>query len=206
MASGLPEDDEPDPRQVETVERHLAKQTQARRNAIAKLYGGLPDWLPEPVHFGIEQSLVTLRNARQPFKCIAEFVGQHRKGEIQVPGGAHDVTDFIKAVNYLAHVQWALSLGKERALEELAGSRAAKDYRRSKAGNAAQSAARTAQLPQEHPLRRARSVAERDQVIRRQAENLRAEYPNLKESEIKGKVAVWAGLSKKQAGRILGRE
>jgi hypothetical protein len=171
--------------------------------AIGYLYGTLPEWLPEPVHAGIERAVATLRNAEQSPERMATVVAQARQDKLEIPGEARDVTAFVQAAYYLAHVQRALEFDKARAVKVLAGNQAAKVYERSEAGNAVQSAGRAAQLPQGHPLRTARSVDERYQIIRKHADGLRAESPNLKESEIRGKVAVWAGLSKKQIGRIL---
>jgi hypothetical protein len=100
-------------------------QARADSDAIAKLYGRLPEWLPEPVHLQMTQALASLRNAGQSVAQIARTIAQARRNRIKAPGTAVDAVDFIKSANLLAHVQWALSLGEGRAIQELGGSIAA---------------------------------------------------------------------------------
>lgn len=75
--------------------------------------------------------------------------------------------------------------------------------KRSKAGNDAQALAKLASLPDGHPLKTAADIAERDRLIREHAQELQRKHPNLKAADIKRKVGKWAGMSPKQAGRIL---
>src|ERR1700730_9398294 len=89
--------------------------------AIARLYGKLPSWLPEPAMLRIQQALSTLWNAGQSNERIVELVAQAHNDTLVIPGTALDVHDFIKSANYLAHVKWALSHDKLRAIKELAG-------------------------------------------------------------------------------------
>jgi hypothetical protein len=52
-------------------------------------------------------------------------VASARKDEYRFPAAARDTLAVLESVSYLAHVQWALGLGKGRALEELGGKFAA---------------------------------------------------------------------------------
>jgi hypothetical protein len=198
-----PEPDyEPDPELLERIERVFEAMEAAKAEAIARLYGTLADQLPKPVLRLIRQALDSLRNAGQSTERIVAIVEAARRDKYDVPGSARDADDFIKSADYLGHVQWALEQGKERALEELAGERAARDYRRSKDGREAQYAARVQELPDGHPLKGV-TIEERDQHIRKEAAALQAAHPNLKISDVKRRLADWSHLSKKQVGRIL---
>lgn len=117
-------DDEPDEQQLAAVQRLLEREAAADVQAIVQLYGALPAWVPKPVTDRIGHSLAILRNAKQVPDRITEIVAAHRRQAdgYDVPGTALDATAFITAIDYLAHVQWALEQGQERALMEMAGS------------------------------------------------------------------------------------
>ncbi len=107
---------------TEDLDRIFRAQKVFEDSAIADLFGELPKWFPEPVLPRIRQAIDSLRKADQSKKRIVQLVASHRDDkDMQIPGTVHDVDDFIKSVNYLAHVQWALSSGKAKALLELAG-------------------------------------------------------------------------------------
>jgi hypothetical protein len=93
--------------------------------AIRQTLGELPAYLPEPVTSYIRQAVASLRNAEQSPSRITQLVAQHRRDQLEVPATALDVGDFIKSVDYLAHVQGALELREARAIEQLAGRQAA---------------------------------------------------------------------------------
>jgi hypothetical protein len=100
----------------------LARRTALEAEGIAKLYGKLPGWLPQPVMARIREALCTLHNAGQVHPTrIGRLVARVRRDELIIPGSAVDSVDFIKSVSYLAHVQWALSLSQSDAIRELAG-------------------------------------------------------------------------------------
>jgi hypothetical protein len=176
-------------------EHYLDTEAAADAEAITRLYGPLPEWFPDPAYLHIKQALAALRNALEQFSSarFVKIVRQARCGKLVVPGSALDVGDFIKSANYLAHVQWALSLGKVRALEELGGSLAAKTYRDLRRGKDEQDAA--------GKLARKR----RDAELRKRASQLREQNPRLTTNAIAEHLAPDAKLSTKQVRRILGR-
>ena len=156
-------------KQAEAFARIEAAQARADSEAIAKLYGRLPEWLPEPSWLHIEQALAALRNAEQSVERIAEIVAQARRHRITVPGTAADVADFIKSANYLAHVQWALSLGEGRAMRELGGSSAALGHR----VNAQRRA-----LPEQGNKAKKKAALAREQKWKAVGGPLRAKHPD----------------------------
>lgn len=171
--------------------RYLEVEENEYRSAIAMLYGRLPDWLPEPVLPQIHGAISSLRKAEQSDEQICEIVSLARDSRLEaVPGTARDAVDFFKSAYDLAHVQWALSLHKADALKELAGSRAAQDYRRSKSGNEV--------LYGTEDERRSR-----DRDIRSKAAALSERNPKLSASAIATQLAPVHGLSPRQIKRIL---
>jgi hypothetical protein len=120
---------------IAAAERYLAGLSSAYEATIAKLYGGkLPDWVPEPAVARVRQAISSLRAAKQTDERIFEVVRLERDGLLQIPA-VLDPLNFYDSANYLAHVQWALSLSKADAIRELGGRRAAQVYQRSKLGN-----------------------------------------------------------------------
>jgi hypothetical protein len=108
----------------------------ADTEAIAKLFGSLPAWFPESKRLQITQDLATLGGAGLTVDMAADLVKQQRAGQpLVIPGTAKELGDinFIRSVYDLANIQWALELPEKRAISELAGSRAAQDYQRTKA-------------------------------------------------------------------------
>jgi len=177
--------------QIEAVWRHLDAITDFESRVIAKLYGKLPAWLPEPILPQIRQAIASLRNAQQSPERIAEIVERARAEQLEdAPGTALDVTDFFKSAHYLAHVQWALSLDKADAIKALAGRVAAKNYLRSKRGNEA--------LYGTEP-----ELQSRNRNIHLQAAALRKRNKDLKNNGIAERLAPAFGLSTKQLNRIL---
>jgi hypothetical protein len=127
-----------DDESVRAIQRYLDASAAACAVAIVKIFGTLPRWMPEPALPLIRQAIANLRADGQPNDRIVELVSLARNCELEVvPGIVRDVTAFFQSVHYLAHVQWALSLEKARAIEELGGREAAKNYKRSRAGNLA---------------------------------------------------------------------
>jgi len=118
-------DDDPTPEQLAAVERFLDAGARETEAVIAKLYGPLPSWFPQPALLHVRQAIDSLRDAEQSDEQILEVVKQERAGTLQVPGTARDSVGFYRSANYLAHVQWALEQSPERALTELAGADAA---------------------------------------------------------------------------------
>jgi hypothetical protein len=105
------------------IDRIFQADCKFESDVIATLYGPLPDWLPESVPPFLGRAIASLRHAKQSVEAIAKLVAKERRCALEtVPGTVLDVTNFFESVNYLAHVQWALSLGKPRAIQELAGS------------------------------------------------------------------------------------
>jgi hypothetical protein len=141
----------------------------------------------------ISQALAGLRNAQQTPARIAHIATEAQAGRIEVPSSALDVADYIKSANYLAHVRWALSLGKARALEELGGSIAAKTYRDLRRGKDEQDAATALDRQQ------------RNRRIRAESDRLRAQNPRLTQHAIAKRVAQVERLSVKQLTRIIDR-
>lgn len=192
-----------DERHAEKFERLFSAEAAQDARIIKRLYGRLPDWLPPTVLSQIQQALDCMRKAKQPAERISARVTLARRNQYTVPGTALDTRDFIKSLSDLAHVQWALEQRKAKAIAELAGSYAAKDYKRSKDGNDEQAKARAEKLPENHPLKSVHSIQERNRLIRQHADQLRRAHPNLKAPDIKQYVAKWAQMSPKQIGRIL---
>jgi hypothetical protein len=112
---------------AEALERIIVQRPKAFADAaIVALYGELPEWFPAPVFERIRRAIDSLGNAHQSIELIVQRVAALLDDkDMEIPGTARDVDDFIKSVNELAHVKWALSRGKEKALHELAGRDAA---------------------------------------------------------------------------------
>ena len=177
---------------VTESERLLSAEAARDAAAMERVFGKLPDWLPEPVLPRIEQALAALRNAEQSPERIAELVAQaSRDEEFEVPGSAREATAFIQAVHYLASVQWALSLPKADAISELGGTLAAQTYQRSRAGQRAQSGISESER------------ASRDQRIRRRAQELAAVSPTISSNAQAAALAPEFNLSGRQIKRIL---
>jgi len=177
---------------AQALGRHFESESIALRSEIAKLYGQLPAWLPEPVLPQIERAITSLRQAEQSDERIAELVAAARTGRLvdAIPGTALDLTDFLKSVYELAHVQWALGLGKARAIEELSGERAARDYQRSKQGN-------------EKRYGTEAQLRSRNSDIRAKAEALQARNPRLGVNAVASQLAPAFRLSAGHIKRIL---
>lgn len=171
--------------------RYLKAEEEAYGDAIAALYGQLPAWLPEPVRPQILRALASLRECGQSDERISEIVSLARDARLEaVPGTVRDVSDFLKSAYDLAHIQRALSLDKADAIKELAGSRAAQDYQRSKRGNEVL-----------HGTEAERQSRNRD--ICSQAAALRKRNQNLSANDIAKQLAPAAGLSARHVKRIL---
>jgi hypothetical protein len=195
---GKTKDKEPRPPRSEdelasALDRIFQTWIDADAETIAKLFGALPEWLPEPGLPRIRQAVETLRNSKQSPERIDSIVKQVHDDRLTVPGTVLDEGDFTKSAHYLAHVQWALSQGKQRASEILAGSRAARDYRRSKAGNEAQHEARFG----------AESRDARNARICRSGEAVLAQNPSLTLNGVAAKLAPQEDLGTRQISRIL---
>lgn len=120
-----PTDDEPleaTPEQIERIEKHFGRLVAFEDAAIASIFGTLPEWLPEPIEPRVRRLITILGIAGQSPKRMGELVADD---DFEVPGSARDPIAFIDAVNEIAHVKRVLSLGKSRALKELAGRSAA---------------------------------------------------------------------------------
>lgn len=123
------QDDEPSEAEIDAFECVLEAENTFDADAIGRLYRDLPVWVPAPVRATIHQALGILRNAGQSPGDIVKLVESESADSYQIPGAAQDPIAFILAVNTLAHVKWALSLGPEKALKELAGDDAAVGHR-----------------------------------------------------------------------------
>jgi hypothetical protein len=118
---------------VKAFQNYADAEDRADVEAIAKLFGPLPVWVPELKRLEIAQDLAVLRGAKLSIDEISNLVKQARAGRtLLIPGTAIEVGDinFIRSANGLAHIQWALSLPEARAMEEVLGKRGAQDYRR----------------------------------------------------------------------------
>jgi hypothetical protein len=72
----------------------------------------------------VRQAIASLRAAGQSDERICEIVVLERDCQLEIPA-VQDPINFYDSVNYLAHVQWALSQEKTKAIKELAGKSAA---------------------------------------------------------------------------------
>ena len=157
---------------------YLDAEAAADRETVRLIFGKLPAWLPAPVIPQLEQALAVLRNAGQSPQRIAELTAQASLHVLEIPG-VPDVTAFICAAYQLAHIQWAVSLSKADGIRELAGSVAAQNYLRSKAGREAQGLTDGERTKRDAQIRRrAQELAATDPLIssRRQAELLAPEF------------------------------
>ena len=121
---------------------------------------------------------------------ISLFVDQARNANLGSPPATIDATEFVRSVYELAHVQWALSLSKERMLTELAGSLAANTYRRARLGHEAQFGTDA-------------DRQKRNRAISARAEELHRNNPRLSEHAIAQKLSTETKLSPKQIKRVL---
>lgn len=123
------QDDEPSETEIAAFECVLEAENAFDADAVGRLYRDLPAWVPAPVRATIHQALATLRNGGQSPAGIVKLVESESADSYPIPGAAQDPIAFILAVNTLAHVKWALSLGSKKALKELAGDDAAAGHR-----------------------------------------------------------------------------
>jgi hypothetical protein len=109
----------------------LERQDDEAERALHLLYGELPAWFPMPRLEYAKRTVYGLGNDGFTPEQIAKFVSDEiannerlEAGEMisrTVPGGAIDSGAFIRAVNELAHIKYALSLPGMEGLEMLAG-------------------------------------------------------------------------------------
>ena len=124
-------------RKTQAFDDYLKANESADYESIAAVFGQLPPYIDANTHHRILAAIASFRAADQSPQSIAALVEQSSQSKLTIPGTVIDVADFIKSANYLAHVRWAISLGKARAIQELEGDRAARPYRRSNIANEA---------------------------------------------------------------------
>jgi hypothetical protein len=163
--------------QLEQFDKISAVEAEANAEAILKLFGLLPEWFPKPKHLQIIQALEVMRRADQSIDQIKENIARIcAGGEPEYPGTVGDdasgpervkrvvhPADFAKSIYELANFKWALSLPTERAIEELAGRRAAEGYARKRA--------QIAGLERGRKLRKLKITLERYEIAKSKARN-----------------------------------
>jgi hypothetical protein len=161
---------------------------------MVKLYPNLldlPTWLVDHIRPQIQRAITALHAADQSDERIAELIANARDGQMEIPASARDVTAFLQSAYDLAHIQWALTLEKAKAIGILAGKEAAKNYQRSKSGNEARLKATEADR------------RERNQRIRLRANELRQGNQKLSNNDIARKLAGEFSIGFRQIKRVL---
>jgi hypothetical protein len=116
-------DDSLSAEQAKALDRYLDAEAAQFAAAINRLFGQLPNWLPEPTLPIIRRCIANLRAAEQSDERIVELVALARNHALEdIPGTALDATSFFQNVHDLAHVQEALTRDKATAIKELGGS------------------------------------------------------------------------------------
>lgn len=97
------------------------RQEEDAERALQLLYGELPAWFPLPRLEHARRIVHQLGQDGFTAEQITKFTTDSMAGEWMVPGIVRDSGAFIRAVNELAHIKYALSLPDNECLEMLAG-------------------------------------------------------------------------------------
>jgi hypothetical protein len=116
-----------DPEIVERVRLILEAEETRQQAFMRALLGELPGWVHSETRRQLGIFYGDLSEQGFTDEQILAFVAHHEKSF--VPGRAPDSIAFLRAVNYLAHVRYAVSLGPEKGLEVLYGPDASRGYR-----------------------------------------------------------------------------
>ena len=99
----------------------LGREDDEAERALQLLYGELPDWFLKPSVEHATRIVKQLGNQGFTAEQIAKFTTDSMADKWIVPGTVEDSGAFIRAVNELAHIKYALSLPGMEGLEMLGG-------------------------------------------------------------------------------------
>lgn len=103
---------------------YLDGEEKAIESALDAIYGSLPQWMPMPSIDRARRIIQGLLNDGFPLSVITRLVGEAERDELSFPGIVNDPSAFAQSVYELAHLRYAISLGKLEGLRCLAGEQA----------------------------------------------------------------------------------
>ncbi len=114
-------DEEIDEGTVNRMVAILEREEQAIYSTLRSLYGEMPNWIPAPSIERAKRTVQKLINDGFSSEGISQRVAEAEKDELTFPGIVTDAGAFAQSVYELAHLRYAISLGKSKALRVLAG-------------------------------------------------------------------------------------
>jgi hypothetical protein len=119
------DDDEPiDDSTIERVAAYLERQEQEIDSVMHALYGEIPNWIPNPSVERARRTIQKLLDDGLSEDSIGQRVTEAEKDALTFPAIVADTAAFAQSVYELAHIRYAISLGKLRGLRLLAGEQA----------------------------------------------------------------------------------
>lgn len=103
---------------------YLEREEQAVSSVLHTLYDEMPNWIPAPSIERARRTVQKLINDGFSSEGISQRVAEAEKGRLTVPGIVTDPSAFAQSVYELAHLRYAISLGKSKGLRALAGDQA----------------------------------------------------------------------------------
>lgn len=103
---------------------YLDGEEKAIESALDAIYGPLPQWIPLPSIDRARRIIQGLLNDGFPLSVITRLVGEAERDELSFPGIVNDPSAFAQSVYELAHLRYAISLGKLEGLRCLSGEQA----------------------------------------------------------------------------------
>ncbi len=102
----------------------LERDEQAVNSVLHGLYGEIPSWVPHPSIERAKRIIQKLSNDGFSVDSICQRVAEAEKDKLTHPGIVTDQPAFAQLVYELAHIRYAISLGKAKGLRILAGEQA----------------------------------------------------------------------------------
>ncbi len=109
---------------IRRMAAYLEREEQAVNSVLHTLYGEIPHWIPAPSIERAKRTIQKLINDGFPSEGISQRVAEAEKDELTFPGIVADPSAFAQSIYELAHLRYAISLGKSKGLRVLAGEQA----------------------------------------------------------------------------------
>lgn len=109
---------------IKRIAAYLEREEQAVSSALHALYGEMPNWIPAPSIERARRTVQKLINDGFSSEGICQRVAEAEKDNLTFPGIVTDPGAFAQSVYELAHLRYAISLGKSKGLRVLAGDQA----------------------------------------------------------------------------------
>lgn len=120
----MEDDEEIDEGAIKRIAAYLEREEQAVNSILRALYGEMPHWIPSPSIERARRIVQKLLNDGFSADGIQQRVVEAERDELIFPGIVTDPSAFAQSVYELAHLRYAISLGKSKGLRVLAGEQA----------------------------------------------------------------------------------